>query len=255
MNVARSGLYFFLSQMFDVGDGPRVKRLFRPFYKRRPSFPRYFITWDIKKLLNFLSWHPISSLFFKKLTLKTLTIVSVTSSDRAQTIKPIDIENSEVTENGIFFLIYSLLKCSKKIRPVRVVKCIKFDEPSLDVCSYVIAYMQKSLKYRIRDVNKGLPNPRQLFLSYSTGKPLRRATISKYLLEVLSLAGIDTSTFKAHSYRGALPSIMSKRCASPGQILAQGDWQQMGTFERYYNRYADNSVEGRLIAQVTGANK
>ena len=48
---------------------------------------------------------------------------------------------------------------------------------------------------------------------------------------------------------------MSKRCASPGQILAQGDWQQMGTFERYYNRYADNSVEGRLIAQVTGANK
>ena len=63
MNVARSGLYFFLSQMFDVGDDPRVKRLFRSFYKRRPSFPRYFITWDIKKLLNFLSWHPISSLF------------------------------------------------------------------------------------------------------------------------------------------------------------------------------------------------
>ena len=198
---------------------------------------------------------PYQQSVLKKLTLKTLTIVSVTSSDRVQTIESIDIENSEVTENGIFFLIYSLLKCSKKNRPVRVVKCIKFDEPSLDVCSYVMAYMQKSLKYRIRDVNKGLPKPRQLFLSYSTGKPLRRATISKYLLEVLSLAGIVTSTFKAHSYRGALPSIMSKRCASPGQILAQGDWKQLGIFERYYNRYADDSVEGRQIAQVTGTNK
>ena len=129
----------------------------------------------------------------------------MTSSDRAQTIEPIDIENSEVTENGIFFPIYSLLKCSKKNRPVRVVKCIKFDEPSLDVCSYVIAYMQKSLKYRIRDVNKGLPNPRQLFLSYSTGKPLRRATISKYLLEVLSFAELSRPLSKPTLIEGPSP--------------------------------------------------
>ena len=111
-------------------------------------------------------------------------------------------------------------------------------------------YMQRSIKHRIRAVDKGLPKPRQLFLSYSTGKPLRRASISQYILEVLRLAGINTSSFKAHSTRGALPSIMSARGASPQVILNHGDWRNLGTFKRFYDRHTDTSIEGRLIWQV-----
>ena len=229
LNVARSSLSFFLSQIFEIGEHPRIKRLFRFFWRRRPSFPRYFVTWDIRKVLKFLSdWHPINRLTFKQMTLKTLALVALTSSDRAQTLESIDIEHSEVSEEGIFFPIYTLLKSSRRNRPIRVVKCIRFDDPSLDVCNYVMVYLQKTLKYCISAVNKGRPKPKQLFLSYSSGKPLSRATIAKYLLDVLTLAGIDTNTFKAHSYRGNLPSNMAKRNASPGKILAQGDWQQLG---------------------------
>ena len=118
-----------------------------------------------------------------------------------------------------------------------------------------MVYLQKTLKFHISAVRKGRPKPRQLFLSYSSGKPLSRATIAKYLLDVLTLAGIDTNTFKAHSYRGNLPSNMAKRNASPGKILAQGDWQQLGTFERHYNRFSEDSIEGRLISQVLSAGK
>ena len=252
LNVARSGLSFLLSQFFEIGEDPRVKRLFRFFWKRRPSFPRYHVTWDVKKVLNFLaSWHPPASLSFKQLTLKTLVLVAITSSDRAQTLEAIDIEHSEINHEGIFFPIYTLLKTSRRNRPVRVVKCVKFDIPALDVSDYVTYYLQRSLKFRLKAVQKGLPKPRQLFLSYCTGKALRRASISKYILEVLQLAGINTTSFKAHTTRGALPSIQSSRGASPFVILSQGDWRNLGTFQRFYERHPDSSIEGRLIMNVT----
>ena len=256
MNVVRSGLSFFLSQLFDVGGDPRIKRLFRFFWKRRPVFPRYLVTWDVRVVLRFLAaWHPPASLSLKQLTLKTLALVAITSSDRAQTLESIDVEHSEITHLGIFFPIYSLLKCSKRNRPVRVVKCVRFETPSLDVSDYVVAYLQKTLRFRVRAVARGLPKPRQLFLSYSTGKPLRRGSISGYILEVMSLAGIDVSCFKAHSARGGAPSYQASRGASPGKILAQGDWMNLGTFQWFYERFSDNSVEGKLIMQVTGARR
>ena len=237
----------------NIGEDARIKRLFRFFWRRRPVFPRYLVTWDIRKVLKFLStWHPIASLSFKQLTLKTLMLVAITSSDRAQTIESIDIEFSEINDEGIFFPIYSLLKGSKRNKPVRVVKCIRFDEPALDVSHYVVAYLQRSFKYRAIAVNRGLPKPRNLFLSYATGKPLRRATIAKYLLEVLELSGIDSSCFKAHTTRGSLPSVLSSRGSPPDKILAQGDWKRLGTFKRFYERFSENSVEGRLILKVTG---
>ena len=123
------------------------------------------------------------------------------------------------------------------------------------MCDYVVAYMQKSFKFRSKAVSQGLPKPRQLFLSYCTGKPLRRATIAKYILDVLSLSGINISSFKAHTTRGSLPSAMVKRGASPGQILAQGDWKKLGVFSKYYERFSEDSVEGRLIRQVTNSRK
>ena len=83
--------------------------------------------------------------------------------------------------------------------------------------------MQRTLKFRICAVNKGLPKPRNLFLPYSPKKPLRRATVSKHILEVLSLAGIDTSTLRGHSTRGSMPSVMAGRGSSPAQILRQDD--------------------------------
>ena len=144
------------------------------------------------------------------------------------------------------------VKCSKQNCSVTVVKCVRFSEhPPLDVCHYVTHYMQRALKFRIQAVSKGEPKPRQLFLSYSTGKPLRRNTISKYILDILSLAGINTQTFKGHTMRGSLPSAMMKRGSSPGQIIAQGDWKHLGTFKRYYHRHSDSSIEGRLIKKVT----
>ena len=250
LNVSRSALSFFLSHKLDLGSNVHISRLFKYFWKQRPSLPRYLVSWDVGKLINFLkTWHPIQSLTLEQLTLK---VIALTSSDRAQTLEKINIENSTLTEDAIMFPIYSLLKGSKKNRPVTVVKCVKWEDPALNVADYVVGYLNKTLKFRLRAVAKGLPKPVNLFLSAFTGKPLRRATISKYLLKIMSLAGINTTCFKPHSVRGIGPSLMSRKGSSPNSILEQGNWKNLGTFNRYYNRESEDSPAGRLILEVTG---
>ena len=253
LNVARSALSFFLDHKLKIGSDSHVQKLFKYFWKQRPSLPRYLVNWDVGKLLTLLkSWHPIQSLTLEQLTLKTVALVALTSSDRAQTLESIDIEHSHDSEEAIMFPIYSLLKGSKRNRPVRVVKCIKWEDPSLNVADYVVGYLNRTLKFRLRAVKKGLPKPRILFLSYYTGRPIRRATISKYLIKAMHLAGIDTDCFKAHSYRGIGPSIMNRKGCSPSKIMEQGDWRQAQTFNRFYNKEAENSPVDRLILEVTG---
>ena len=179
----RSAISFFLGSLLDVGSSDCLSRLFRYFFKSRPALPRYLVSWDVNVLLQFLkSWHPSSELSLEKLTLKTVSLVAVTSSDRAQTLEAIDINYSNFSDEGVCFPIYSLLKTTSKNRPVKVVKCIRSSDPSLDVCEYVSTYMTRTYKFRLQAVRKGLPKPRQLFLSYYSGKPIKRATISKYIV-------------------------------------------------------------------------
>ena len=88
LNTHRSALSFFLKLEFpNLGYDNTITRLFSFFYISCPSFPRYAVTWDVGKVLRFLaSWHPPAVLYLKQLTLKTLGLVALTSSDRAQTL-------------------------------------------------------------------------------------------------------------------------------------------------------------------------
>ena len=253
LNSTRSALSFFLSHKLDLGSDDNLSRLFKFFFHKRPALGRYLVTWNVNKLFNFLKlWHPMHKLSLKLLTLKTVTLVAVCSSDRAATLESIDIDDSIFHEDEILFPIYSLLKGHKKNRPIRVVRCPKIDDPSLDVCSYVAGYLQRTYKFRLQAVNKGLKKPTQLFLSYYNGKPIKRATISRYILYTMECAGIDTSCFKAHSARNIVPSLMKRKGCSPNVILNQGDWRSTSTFLNHYDKESEDSVAGKLIRDILG---
>lgn len=240
----------------NIGSSEIISRLFRFFYKKRPNLPRYLVSWDVNVLLEFLmSWHPISSLSLERLTLKTVSLVAISSSDRGQTLEAMDIEHCHFSDEGILFPIYTLLKTSKINKPIKIVKCSKSTVESLDVCKYVSEYMVKTLKFRLKAISKGKAKPCQLFLSPFTGKPVKRATLAKYIVKTMRLAGIDVSQFTAHSVRGLLPSLMSKQGCSINQIMSQGDWSNVRTFNQYYNRHPDNSPAGILIKDVVGRSR
>ena len=125
-----------------MAEDKNVSRLFRYFYRHRPSFSRYTVTWDVGKVLRFLAkWHPPENLSMRQLTLKTVALIALTSSDRAQTLHVLDIQYLNYVPQGLEFLVPSILKHYRAGRPARRVLCVKWDDPSLNVCNYVEFYL------------------------------------------------------------------------------------------------------------------
>ena len=253
LNNIRSSIAFFVQNDIPrLGFELPVVNLFNYFHKMKPSFPRYIVTWDVGIVLNFLSkWHPKESLSLKQLTLKTVALVALTSSDRAQSLHALRVDHAHVSPEGLTFVIPTILKHSKRGSPASKVVCVTWDAPELNVADYVLYYMSKTLKFRLKAWNKNKEEVKQLFLSYRTGRPVAKASISRWVREVMDLSGIDITTFAPHSTRGASISEATKRGATPKQILSQGNWSNLGTYQRFYNREIHDTPIGQLILQAS----
>ena len=185
----------------------------------------------------------------KQLTLKTVTLIALTSSDRAQTIHALDINHLNFLGNGkgMEFHVPVLLKHSRKGNPAKKVLCVEWDAPELNVCKYVESCLWRTFKYRWKAVRLGKEKPTHFFLSHRNGRPVQHASISHWIREVLSLSGIDVTTFKAGSSRSASSSAEARCGASPQQIVKHGDWSNLDMYQHFYNRELIDTPVGRLI--------
>lgn len=225
-----------------------MARLFKFFYRKRPLRVKYFTYWPVKDLLNSLSLlHPYSILSLKDLTIKTLALVALTSSDRGQTIQLMDIENCSISENKISFVIFNKLKHTRKVLKPKVIVCPSSDNPSLNVCAYVKEYMARTLPYRNLDMSDDKNRFTRLFISWRTKKPVTRQTLARWLKCSLSQAGINTEQFSAHSFRGASLSTAYKSGANINQIIEAGCWTNTGTFFKHYCAPENTSEVGQII--------
>ena len=67
-------------------------------------------------------------------------------------------------------------------------------------------------------------------------------TVSNWIKDVMSHAGIDTTRFKAHSTRSAA-TRKAFRIGNPiDDVLMMADWSHAGTFFRFYCRSANESI-------------
>jgi hypothetical protein len=61
-----------------------------------------------------------------------------------------NIEHTTVSEEGISFVIDQRLKNTRRILKPKVVKCVTSVHDSLNVCDYVVAYLNRTLALRDR---------------------------------------------------------------------------------------------------------
>ena len=253
LNSARSALSFFLSYEFNLKDDITITRLFKFFYKKRPLRAKYFTFWPVKSLLDYLAkLHPPSNLNLKDLTLKTLALVALTSSDRGQTIQKMDISNATISEDNISFVIFDTLKHTRRVLKPKVVKCISSETPSLNVKDYVISYIKRTEGIRANYEENGQTRPTQLFISWQTKKAVTTQTLSRWLKSTLGQAGIDVQQFSAHSIRGAGLSSAYNHGANIKQIVESGSWTNTGTFLKHYLAPESNSPVGKIILKQYG---
>lgn len=248
INLARSALNFFLCYELDMKNDQTLFKLFKFFYKERPLQVRYMTYWPVQKLLECLSgMHPASDLSLKDLTIKTLALIALTSSDRGQTISFMNIVDVSFNEDSIDFIIFNRLKNTRRTHKPKIISCVSSDIDSLNVKNYVTEYMDRTLPLRLELLEKGFSESNSLFLSWATKRPVTKQTLTRWLKMALQSAGIDCKQFGAHSYRGASVSHAYNHGASLAQIVSHGSWKNVETFKRHYFAPEYDSSVGNII--------
>ena len=82
-------------------------------------------------------------------------------------------------------------------------------------CSYCIILIKATKRVRLSN---------RLFVSYVTFKNVTTSTVARWLKTVLEFSGVDTSVFKAYSFRGASVSAAYNKEYSLKDILTTADW-------------------------------
>ena len=193
-----------------------------------PPKARYSFTWDVSNVLNYLkSLYPLKSLSLKLLTFKLVALITLCTAPRAQTLVALHIDFMKFDGNKVTFYIPSLLKTSKVGHSTYCLVLERYIDKRLCVVRTLSFYLKST---------KSVRESRQLLISYVTYKNVTSSTIARWLKEVLNLSGIDTSIFKAHSYRSAAVSAAFTGGCSVGNILKTAQWSTDKNFYKFYFR-------------------
>lgn len=239
MNTARSALSA-IGLVFDgvsVGSHPLVIRFMKGVYNKRPSLPRYSVTWDVSKVLNYLrTLSPVKSLSLKLLSFKLVMLISLTLACRTQALHLLDIRQMVKSKEGYTLMYSGLLKHSKpgKDNPVAVLKSYPPDR-SLCVVFVLKEYLHRTLLLR--------SSVTQLVISFvKPHKAVTKSSISRWLRTVMISSGINCDVFKVHSIRAATTSKARNELLPMEQILSTAGWSNTRTFARFYDKPMEQSV-------------
>ena len=233
VNTARSALSSIIlpdKNGCDFGSNKLVSRFMKGVFNSRPSLPRYAAIWDPDIVLNFLSrMAPRKRLTLKGLTMKTAMLLALLTAQRVQTLHLIQVDRISFTSDYVQIVINEQVKTTRPNWHLEPMIFHKFDVcKSLCIVRYLKTYISKTKRLR--------GDEKQLFLSYNRPhKPIVKATISRWLRDILQRAGIDVSVYKAHSTRAASSSKAAAQYFPIEKILKSGGWSSGNTFSKHYH--------------------
>lgn len=233
INSARSAISFAFGQDKKIGEHPLITRFMKGVAHLRPPRSKYSVTWDVDLLLNKIrNWG--QNLDLKMLTYKTVALLAICTGQRVQALASIKIEDIVIQES-IQIKLTSRLKTTSVNRSNPILNLPKYTETVLCPVTCLKLYLHQTKALR-KEVN-------QLFVSFAKPhKSVTSQTISRWLVEVLKLAGIDTDVYSAHSFRHASCSKAAKNGVAVDSILKCVGWSKNSqVFANYYNRPVDNN--------------
>lgn len=230
LNAIRAALS--LISMEKIGDDREISRLLRGFYKNRPPIPKYTETWDVDVVLEYLAKiYPLEDLDIDRLTKKVVTLMILGTGQRAQTMSKVRLDCIKQGENGFRIHIIDCIKTSGPKREQPVLEVPFFAErPDICIASTLLRYLDVTKSYR--------GNIKNLFISMKKPyKAVGAQTISRWIKQVLSESGIDTSKFSAHSTRHASTSKAFEKGVDLEMIRKAAGWSNNSLmFAKVYNR-------------------
>ena len=220
-----------------VGSHPKVTTLMTGVFNERCPKPRFCFVWDVETVLRYLKSLG-NDLSDKMLTLKVTMLLALTSVCRAHEIKFLDKDYMVTTDEKVVFHFGEVTKTARPGKMKPPVDFVAFpQDPVLCVLTNLKLYLDRCKGW---GKDKG-----QLLVSHiSPHDPVSTATVSRWLLEILRLSGIDVEKFKGHSTRSASSSKAKSLGISTKEILERGHWTQESTFQKFYFKPVDGEKSG-----------
>lgn len=210
-----------------------IPRFMKSVFNHRPSKPRYLMTWDVSVVLRYLEGlMPLSKLTLKLLTFKTLALIALATAPRAQTLCGLNLNNMIVEQQAVVFTFSDILKTSKAGQSYSL-KIEHFKNESICAMHTLLFYIKKTSSVRLSE---------KVFVSFVTYRKVTTCTLARWLRTVLELSGIDTTVYKAHSFRGASASAAYGKGCSMNTIISHANWKSDKNFRKFYCRHADSNV-------------
>ena len=117
----------------------------------------------------------------------------------------------------------------KKLNLGIISNFILFKKMTICVCQHIDLYIKRTKETQEQNF--------QLLLSFVKPHGLvSTPTISRWVMMVLSLSGIDTKTFAGHSTRTVSSSKAKAAGAPTRETLKCGFWSKESTFEKFYHK-------------------
>ena len=232
LNTARCALstVVYLNQQITFGQHPLVKRLLKGIFQERPSFPKYTKTWDVNIVFNYIkSMQNNESLSLRDLTFKVAILLKLLTLQRSQTLQKLKVTDIHIDDQSVHIYVSSLLKQSRPGNHLKPIKLNRFDDDkNICVVSALELYLLKTVAIR-NDTD-------QLFISYlRPHKAVTVGTIAKWIKRMLSLSGVNVTTFGSHSTRAASASAVYNYGCGIETIMNAAGWSEAETFKRFYN--------------------
>ena len=247
INTARSAISMTHDQVdgLKVGQHPLTIRFFKGIFNSRPPAPRYSETWDVDKVLVYIQNLPDNDqLTLQSLTHKLAMLFALSNADRCSELASLDLRFRSVTREGVRFVIPGLTKTRKSGPPKEAFYPSFTEDRRLCPVATLKAYEQRTKEVRAKTDSE----PQILFISVRRPHaPVKPATIGHWIQRVMTLAGIDTKIFSAHSTRGASTSKAKRVGVSVPEILKAADWGSVSTFRRFYHRPVQANDFGRKV--------
>ena len=183
-----------------LGDLPVVSRFMKGIFRMKPPTPCLSSTWDVKRLLEFLTTlDPPAGLTLKMLSLKLAALLALTSSARAhELIKP----DLDFKKDSWEFSLAEHTKVSRPSHPARKIYLPAFpDNPKICVVRTLQKYQSRTETRR--------QSSRLLISFVRPFKPISSQTLSRWLRKTMQLAGIACH-FTGHTTRSASTSAAAR---------------------------------------------
>jgi hypothetical protein len=244
INSARSALSLVIKCEFGTfGEHQDVTIFMRGIKNLKPPKIKYAIIWDPDVVLEFLKKFRSKTLYEQ--TIKLVMLILLASGRRPQIIPALNVFDMEISATHFKFMLRPKdLKEGRFKSKFDVISLEIFkDDPKICVYTYLIKYLEVTKD--IRGATKSL------FITctepHITPTP---STVRRWILDVMSRAGIDTSEFSAGSTRAASMSKADRLGISIDQIMNAGGWKRQSTFSKFYKKPLTNDPNVALTTKL-----